>query len=164
MASEGSKDLPIRPSAEQSLPAYIVERNDLFQKLWEQHLEDVKNCPHPEITVKVDIGNGNPSAVTAKAWETTPAQLLKDVPKEFSANVVVAKVDGELYDLSRPLERASTVSFLPFDDEEARMVFFHSSAHAMGEACECFFNEGCKLSHGPPTPQGFFYDMAIQGE
>jgi threonyl-tRNA synthetase len=38
-------------------------------------------------------------------------------------------------------------------------VFWHSSAHILGEACErCY---GCLLEHGPPTDDGFFYDMRM---
>jgi len=190
MASDGSKDLPIRPvggeaqvadaasesaqappqtdkskksdaSACDSLPDFIIERNKLFEELWQEYLQELKNKPHPEISVTLDVGNGNPTTITAKAWESTPASFLKDVPKDFSANVVVAKVDGELWDLNRPLEKDCKVSYVPFDSPEGREVFWHSSAHCLGEACECEF--GCLLSHGPPTPQGFFYDMAIPG-
>jgi threonyl-tRNA synthetase len=180
MASEGSKELPVRPAEGQdananappkaakanaasntdSLPDFIIERNKLFEELWQQYLEELKNKPHPEINVLLDLGNGNPSPVPAKAWETTPGSFLRDVPKDISANVVLAKIDGkELWDLNRPLERDCTVSFVPFESPEGREVFWHSSAHCLGEACECEY--GCLLSHGPPTPQGFFYDMAM---
>lgn len=180
MAPDASKDLPVRSSAEAqggnsgqcapaprnekpgSLPDFIVERNNIFEELWQKYLEEVKNKPHTDINVTLDLGNGSRAPVTAKAWETTPALLLKDVPKELSANVVVAKVDGkEFWDLNRPLERDCTVSYVPFDTAEGREVFWHSSAHCLGEACECEY--GCLLSHGPPTLQGFFYDMAIPG-
>lgn len=186
MAAEGSKDLPIRPPVEaqaakpaadsanalsktksnkpagntDSLPDFIIERNKFFEELWQQYLEELKNKPHSEINVTLDLGSGSPSTVVAKAWETTPASLLKDVPKDISTNVVIAKVDGkELWDLTRPLERDCTLSYVPFHNPEGREVFWHSSAHCLGEACECEY--GCLLSHGPPTPQGFFYDMAI---
>lgn len=170
MAAEGSQDLPVREanpagapqnaqSNTDSLPDFIVERNKLFEELWQQQLEEVKNKPHPEINVTVDLGDGNTTAVPAKAWETTPAFLLRDLPKELSANVVIAKVNGELWDLGRVLEGDCMVAYLPFDHPEGREVFWHSSAHCLGEACECQF--GCLLSHGPPTPQGFFYDMAM---
>ncbi|KAL4892597.1 hypothetical protein BDV59DRAFT_37100 [Aspergillus ambiguus] len=161
MAAEAPKELPVRPAAgaQGSLPDFIIERNNLFEELWQQHLEEVKNKPHPEINVTLDLGNGNTSVVPAKAWETTPAQLLKNVPKELSATVVISKVDGELFDLNRPLERECTVAYVPFENPEGREVFWHSSAHCLGEACECEY--GCLLSHGPPTPQGFFYDMAM---
>ncbi|KAL3491636.1 hypothetical protein BJX62DRAFT_121952 [Aspergillus germanicus] len=166
MASDGPKDLPVRPAAEakpssaDSLPDFIIERNKLFEDLWQEHLEEVKNKPHPEINVTLKLGDGNTSTIPAKAWETTPAQLLKHVPKELSADIVIAKVEGEgLWDLGRPLEGDCTVSYVPFSDPEGREVFWHSSAHCLGEACECEY--GCLLSHGPPTPQGFFYDMAM---
>ncbi|THC95019.1 hypothetical protein EYZ11_005495 [Aspergillus tanneri] len=161
MVAEGSKDLPVRSAeANDSLPNFIVERNKLFEELWQQYLEDLKNKPHPDINVTLDFRNGDTSVVTAKAWETTPAQLLKNVPKELSATVVIAKLNGkELWDLNRPLESDCTVTYIPFEDPEGREVFWHSSAHCLGEACECEY--GCLLSHGPPTPQGFFYDMAM---
>lgn len=151
--------MPLAPG-DDSLPDFIIERNNLFEELWQQHLEETKNRAHPEINVTLDLGNGATSSVPAKAYETTPAQLLKNVPKELSATVVLAKIDKkELWDLNRPLEGDCTVSYVPFDNPEGREVFWHSSAHCMGEACECEY--GCLLSHGPPTPQGFFYDMAM---
>lgn len=182
MASEAPKDLPVRPAAAKgenaaaepaaappnkknaapsadTLPDFIVERNKLFEELWQQSLEDIKTCPKPEINVTLDIGDGNPSPVPAKAFETTPGSFLRDVPKDVSANVVIAKVDGELWDLNRPLERDCKVVLIPFTHPEGREVFWHSSAHCLGEACECEYH--CLLSHGPPTAQGFFYDMAI---
>jgi threonyl-tRNA synthetase len=142
------------------LPDFIIERNKLFEELKKQAEEDLKHKPHTDITVTIDIGNGAPSTVIAKAWQSTPGSFLKDIPKELSSNVVIAKLDGkELWDLDRPLERDCRVTYLPFDSAEGREVFWHSSAHALGEACECEY--GCLLSHGPPTAQGFFYDMAM---
>ncbi|CAG8081976.1 unnamed protein product [Penicillium nalgiovense] len=138
----------------------MIERNKLFEELWQQYLEETKTRPHPEINVTLDIGDGNPpSSVPAKAFETTPGSFLRDVPKDLSANIVIAKVDGELWDLNRPLEKDCSVLLVPFSNPEAREVFFHSSAHCLGGACEHEY--GCLLSHGPPTPQGFFYDMAM---
>lgn len=181
MASEAPKDIPVpvRPASEaqagnaseaaappkfakqapDALPEFIIERNKLFEELWQQYLEETKNRDHPEINVSLDVGDGNPSSVPAKAFETTPGSFLRDVPKDIAANIVIAKVDGELWDLNRPLEKDSKVLLLPFSNPEAREVFWHSSAHCLGEACECEY--GCLLSHGPPTPQGFFYDMAM---
>lgn len=187
MSPEPPKDLPVRPAAEaqtnnaseataappkdanakskqapspDTLPEVMTERNKLFEELWQQYLEETKTRPHPEINVTLDIGDGNPpSSVPAKAFETTPGSFLRDVPKDLSANIVIAKVDGELWDLNRPLEKDCSVLLVPFSNPEAREVFWHSSAHTLGEACECEYKS--LLSHGPPTPQGFFYDMAM---
>lgn len=144
-----------------SLPDFLVERNKLFDELYNAQLEEIKNKPREDITITLDIGDGEPpKTVSGKSWETTPGSFLRDVPKNISADVVVAKIDGkELWDLNRPLEKDCSVKLIPFDSTEGREVFWHSSAHALGEACECHY--GCLLSHGPPTAQGFFYDMAL---
>lgn len=147
-------------SQSSSLPDVFVERNKLFEELWQEHLKELAEKPRSDITVVLDIGDGNPTTIVGKSWESTPGSFLKDLPKDFTANVVIAKIDGkELWDLNRPLERDCKVSYLPFDHPEGREVFWHSSAHCLGEACEVEF--GCLLSHGPPTAQGFFYDMAM---
>ena len=149
-----------------TLPHFIVRRNELFEKLKRQRHAEILAKEKPEINVVLDLGldkQGKPRAampVVAKAWESTPGSFLKHVDKDISSDVVIAKVDGtELWDLDRPLEYGCRVSYVPFSSAEGRNVFWHSSAHVLGEACECHFN--CLLSHGPPVEQGFFYDMAI---
>jgi len=67
--------------------------------------------------------------------------------------------------MDRPLEFSCSLKLLDFDSEdndyEARQVFWHSSAHVLGEACERRY-EGCCLGYGPPLPEGgFFYDMSL---
>ncbi len=161
-AAEGSGDSPSQ------LPDFIVKRNELFDKLKRKHDAEVLEKEHPVINVVLDLGNDRSGApipampVAAKAWESTPGSFLKHVDKDISSDVVVAKVDGrELWDLHRPLEKDCRISYLPFTSPEGRNVFWHSSAHVLGEAAECQYN--CLLSHGPPVEQGFFYDMAIAG-
>ena len=63
-----------------------------------------------------------------------------------------------LWDMTRPLVgNVSKMEFLKFDsDRDAKTVFWHSSAHMMGEALEHLF--GCKLTIGPPLAGGFYYD------
>jgi threonyl-tRNA synthetase len=64
--------------------------------------------------------------------------------------------------LDRPLEGDVTLKFLKFDeDDEAKQVFWHSSAHILGEACERFC--GGHLCYGPPIAEGFYYDMHLEG-
>lgn len=161
---------PSRSAANQamatSLPDFIVRRNEMFNKLKRQRHAEILETEKPEINVVLDLGldkQGKPRSampVAAKAWESTPGSFLKHVHKDVSSDVVIAKVDGkELWDLDRPLEYGCRVSYVPFSSAEGRNVFWHSSAHVLGEACECQFN--CLLSHGPPVEQGFFYDMAI---
>ena len=94
-----------------------------------------------------------------KSYETTPMQIAANISKSLAGETVIAKVNGELWDLDRPLETSCKLEFLKFDHEEGRAVYWHSSAHVLGEAAERHY--GCLLSHGPPTQDGFFYDMAM---
>jgi threonyl-tRNA synthetase len=155
MSSHAASRGPAAP-----LPDFILQRNELFDQLKKKHDEELASRSKPEIKVVLKSGSGEPSELEGKAWETTPGQLLKHVPKELAADIVVAKVDDKVWDLDRPLERDSTVSFLTSKDPEGRAVFWHSSAHVLGEAAEHEY--GCRLSHGPPTQTGFFYDMALE--
>ena len=163
---------PSKSTADQamttSLPDFIKKRNELFDKLKRQRHAEILEKEKPEVNVVLDLGldkQGKPRPalpVAAKAWESTPGSFLRHVDRDVSSDVVIAKVDGkELWDLDRPLEYGCRVSYVPFSSAEGRNVFWHSSAHVLGEACECQFN--CLLSHGPPVEQGFFYDMAITG-
>jgi threonyl-tRNA synthetase len=63
-----------------------------------------------------------------------------------------------LWDMQRPLVgTVKKLEFLKFDtDQDAKTVFWHSSAHMMGEALEHLY--GCKLTIGPPLAGGFYYD------
>ena len=71
---------------------------------------------------------------------------------------VVAKVNGEVWDLDRPFESECKLELIKFDDDEGKAVFWHSSAHVLGEAMErCY---GGNLCYGPPIEEGFYYDMA----
>lgn len=62
----------------------------------------------------------------------------------------------ELWDVFRPLIGDCRLQLLKFDDPEGKMVFWHSSAHMLGEAMEC--KKGCHLTIGPPIEGGFYYD------
>ena len=149
-----------------TLPDFILRRNELFDELKKKRDVELLEKEKPVINVVLDLGLGPDGIprpkmpVAAKAWESTPGSFLRHVDRDVSSDVVIARVNGkELWDLDRPLELSCTVSYQPFTSAEGRNVFWHSSAHVLGEACECQYQ--CLLSHGPPVEQGFFYDMAL---
>lgn len=118
--------------------------------------------PREPITIKLPDGK----EIEGSSWETTPIQIAKSISTSLAERVIIAKVNNqELWDLNRPLEASCTLALYDFDspenDYEARQVFWHSSAHVMGEACERRY-EGCCLGYGPPLEEGgFFYDMSL---
>ena len=103
------------------------------------------------------------------SWETTPISIARGLSTSLADRIIIAKVNNqELWDLNRPLETSCSLALLDFDSPEnnyeARQVFWHSSAHVLGESCERRF-EGCCLGYGPPLEEGgFFYDMALKDE
>ena len=85
--------------------------------------------------------------------------ICKQISKSLAERTIIAKVDGELFDMLRVLEKDCLLQFLDFDSDDGKKVFWHSSAHVLGEACE--LNYGCHLCIGPPIEQGFYYEMAM---
>lgn len=82
--------------------------------------------------------------------------------KGLADATVIAKVNGILWDLDRPLEGDCSLQLIKFDDPDGKAVFWHSSAHAMGEAMERLY--GGHLCYGPPIESGFYYDMHVEGD
>ncbi len=91
---------------------------------------------------------------------TTPLQIAESLSKKLAKEAVVAKVNGVLIDLTRPLEEDCELQILTFDDPEGREVFWHSSAHLMAHAIEELF-PGAKFGVGPPIEDGFYYDVDV---
>ena len=50
----------------------------------------------------------------------------------------------------------------PWDDEETKHIFWHSSAHLMAEALEALY-PGVKFGVGPALENGFYYDVDLGG-
>ena len=88
------------------------------------------------------------------------ADTLSDAMADGGIEQEESKDDSKtlLWDMNRPLVgNVSKLEFLKFDnDKDAKTVFWHSSAHMMGEALENLY--GCKLTIGPPLAGGFYYD------
>lgn len=73
-----------------------------------------------------------------KKWNTTPLDLAKEISKSLAGNALIAKVNGVLWDLLRPLEGDCKLEIFKFDSDEGRDTFWHSSAHILGEVSSFF--------------------------
>ncbi|TDL19538.1 tars protein [Rickenella mellea] len=151
-AAASAHPLELKPA-----PAFFDHRIKIFERLKKEQDEWIKNQPRQEINVTMPDG----SIRKGTSWETSPMDIAKAISKSLSERVVIAKVDGELWDLERPLEKSVTLELLDFEHADGKKVFWHSSAHVLGEAAERHY--GCHLCIGPPTDDGFFYEMAIDG-
>ncbi|XP_076791498.1 threonine--tRNA ligase 2, cytoplasmic isoform X2 [Arvicanthis niloticus] len=148
------------PEREVKQPNFIKERLQLFETLKTDHqlLPATQEKKNANSVISVRLAGGR--TVQGERWKTTPYQVAAGISKELAEHTVVAKVNGALWDLDRPLEGDSTVELLMFDNEEAQAVYWHSSAHILGEAMELYY--GGHLCYGPPIENGFYYDMFIE--
>uniref|UniRef100_H3G612 threonine--tRNA ligase n=1 Tax=Phytophthora ramorum TaxID=164328 RepID=H3G612_PHYRM len=70
---------------------------------------------------------------------------------------------GEVLDLRTPLQRSGTLQLLDFSSDEGKSVFWHSSAHVLGQALETKFQDKIRLTDGPALSEGgFFYEMFLE--
>ena len=86
--------------------------------------------------------------------------IANGISKGLAKSVLVAKVNGEVYDASRPIIEDSTLELLKWDDKDGKKAYWHSSAHLMAEALEELY-PGVKFGIGPPIDNGFYYDIDL---
>ena len=89
---------------------------------------------------------------------TTALEVAKSISPRLADAALVAKTNGDLVDLTRPLDHDTNVRILTEKDPESLEVYRHSSAHLLAAAVLDLFPE-TKLGHGPATENGFFYDF-----
>src|SRR5580698_621141 len=89
---------------------------------------------------------------------TTALDIAKSISPGLADAALVAKANGDLIDLTRPLEKDTDLRLLKDKDPESLEVYRHSSAHLLAAAVLELFPE-TKLGHGPATESGFFYDF-----
>lgn len=140
------------------LPNYIADRQVLWDKLKKQYDDEIAAKPRDDIKITLPDGK----IVEGKSWDTTPYSVAAGISQGLADATVIAKVNGILWDLDRPLEGDCRLQLIKFDDPDGKAVFWHSSAHAMGEAMERIY--GGHLCYGPPIESGFYYDMYVEGD
>ena len=87
-----------------------------------------------------------------------PMDVAKSLGPRLADDAVVARVNGQLYDLTRPFETDAKLEILTSKNPEALQVYRHSTAHLLAAAVLELFPE-TKLGIGPPTDTGFYYDF-----
>lgn len=134
-------------------PEFIAERLKMWDRLKAEREAWLAAQVPQDITITLPDGK----QVAGQSWRTTPYDVACGISKGLADNSVVAKVNGEVWDLDRVLEGDAKLELIKFDDEEGQAVFWHSSAHILGEAMERIY--GGHLCYGPPIENGFYYDM-----
>ena len=109
------------------------------------------------IAVQVTLPDGSQREAAAG---TTPRQIAESIGAGLARAALAARVNGEIWDLDRPLESDASVAILTERDADALPVLRHSSAHILATAVrELFPNAG--IGFGPPIEDGFYYDFQV---
>ena len=91
---------------------------------------------------------------------TSGVEIAESVSGGLARAALAIEVNGEIRDLSRPVEDDASIRILTWDDSEGKTVYWHSSAHLMAEALEALY-PGVKFGIGPPIENGFYYDVDL---
>jgi len=110
---------------------------------------------HPFFMINITFPDGN---IRQYAAGTTALDVAKSISEGLARVVLAAKVNGEVRDLTRPINEDASIVFHKWEDKEGKTTFWHSSAHLLAEALEALF-PGIKFGIGPPIENGFYYDV-----
>jgi len=105
--------------------------------------------------IKITFPDGNVREFQAGI---TAYEVAKGISEGLAKVVLSATVNGEVWDLTRPITTDATLKLHKWDDEEGKHAFWHSSAHLMAEAIEVLY-PGVKFGIGPSIENGFYYDI-----
>ncbi|NDV70061.1 threonine--tRNA ligase [Dysgonomonas sp. 25] len=105
--------------------------------------------------IKITFPDGS---VREFAKGTTSMQIAESISQRLAQEVLAAKVNGDIWDLTRPIDEDATIELLKWEDEGGKHAFWHSSAHLMAEAVQILYPHA-KFGIGPAIENGFYYDI-----
>lgn len=99
---------------------------------------------------------------TVREYESgiTGVEIARNISPRLAEEVIAASVNGEIWDVTRPIDSDSTIKLFKWDDEAGKHAFWHSSAHLLAEALEALY-PGVKFGIGPAIESGFYYDVDL---
>ena len=105
--------------------------------------------------IQVTLPDGSVKSVAAGS---TPLDVAKGIGSRLADDCIVARVDGNLWDLNRAFDGDAKLELLTTKNPDALEVYRHSTAHLLAAAVLELF-PGTKLGIGPPIETGFYYDF-----
>ncbi|MDR0349823.1 MAG: threonine--tRNA ligase [Tannerella sp.] len=100
------------------------------------------------------------NSVREYAAGVTSMQIAESISPRLAESVLAAKVNGEVWDLQRPVQEDASIRLLKWEDEEGKHAYWHSSAHLMAEALQELYPD-VKFGIGPAIENGFYYDVDL---
>ena len=105
--------------------------------------------------IKIKFPDGN-----VKEFESgvTGLDIARGISSKLAKEVLSISVNGEIWDLTRPITADAEIKLFTWDDQEGKHAFWHSSAHLMAEALQQLY-PNTKFGIGPAIENGFYYDI-----
>ena len=88
----------------------------------------------------------------------TGLQIAESISSRLAQDVLACGVNGEIYDLGRPIMQDAEVVLYKWEDEQGKHAFWHTSAHLLAEALQELY-PGIQFGIGPAIENGFYYDV-----
>ncbi len=107
--------------------------------------------------IKITLPDGSVREYEAGS---TSMDVAKSISEGLARKVLAANVNGEVWDMSRPIHTDANFKLLTWNDAEGKNTFWHSSAHLMAEAVQDTFPHA-KFWVGPALDKGFYYDIDL---
>ena len=98
------------------------------------------------------------NSVKEYAEGTTAMQIAESISSRLAQEVLAASVNGEIWDLTRPINQDAAIKLFKWEDEEGKHAFWHTSAHLLAEALQELY-PGIQFGIGPAIENGFYYDV-----
>jgi len=108
-------------------------------------------------SISVTLPDGS---VHEYAEGTTPGDIATSIGSRLGRDALAAKVDGDWWDLNRPVPGDAAVSIVVPASDDGREVLRHSTAHVMAQAVTDLF-PGARYAIGPAIADGFYYDFEL---
>ena len=105
--------------------------------------------------IKITLPDGS---VRTYPKGATGLDVAMSISEGLARNVLAAKVNGQVWDATRPIEDDAKLELLTWNNDEGKGAFWHSSAHLLAEALEALY-PGVKFGIGPNIENGFYYDV-----
>lgn len=137
-------------------PEYWAHRIALWDELYAAQQAN-KQALNPETAESIVLTMPDGREIQGKAGITTGMDIAREL--KIQQHALAVKFEEKVQDLSQPFFKSGAVFFLRFSDPEGKKVFWHSSAHILGEALEKYF--AGLLCIGPALEEGFYYDIAL---
>jgi threonyl-tRNA synthetase len=105
--------------------------------------------------IKITLPDGT---VKEFLQSTKGIEIAQSISEGLARNALSIEVNGEIWDLSRPINADASIKIFTWNDKGGKYAFWHSSAHLFAEALEALY-PGVKFGIGPPIENGFYYDV-----